>query len=224
MKMSVKPLSNTSQLTAGRHPAFLIHVDEEPTPTDWQMAGKSPTMWRWYVAVWENPDRIGQVEPEIQTAITSATFTPKGKFPASTAYLWTQEMLQRQIPVGEEIDWDSLVPYPCTCKIERIDGKDYVRVKDLEAWPDGQQYLPSLRALLLQHKAAAQRASASARATRAQNGTVPPASPAPPADPSLRTWGSPASPPVGWGSAPPPAPAASLQRQPEDEPDDDIPF
>src|SRR4029450_11305267 len=77
---------------------------------------------------------------------------------------WAQEVLQRQIQPGVDIEWDDLVPYPCTCKIERIPDKDYVKVKDLEAWPDGNVYLPGLRALLMQHRDVAKRASETARA------------------------------------------------------------
>ena len=231
MKMSAQSVT-ASKLTNGRHPAFLINIDEEPTPLDWQMAQQSPMLWRWYVATWEHPGCIGQVEPEIQSAITSAKFSRPGKFPASNAYLWAQELLQRQIPVGEVIDWDALLPFPCTIKVEHPDGADYVRVGSFEAWPDGQPYLEQLRPLILQHRATTQRASASARAARglpASNGLPAPTAPVPPADPNLRTWGSAqaaATPPVGW-SAPPAAPASvsafALPREPGDEPDD-IPF
>jgi hypothetical protein len=235
MKMSVQSFLPPSRLTPGRHPAFLVHLDEEPTPPSWEMAKKWPTLWRWYLAVWEHPDLIGQREPEIQTAITSPSFTPKGKFQASTAYTWTQDILQKQIQPGVTIDWDDLVPYPCTCKIERVPDKDYVKVKDLEAWGDGNVHLPGLRALLMQHRDVAKRASETARA-RGQvlpsdtNGTTPAAPSAAPADPSLRTWGSSQASrtrPVGWGSAPPPTPdpvaATPPSREPGDEPDD-IPF
>jgi hypothetical protein len=225
MKMTVQS-ANASHLTNGRHPAFLIHLDEEPTPVEWQMYAKSPTLWRWYTAVWENPGCIGQVDPEIQSAITSAKFTRPGKFPASNAFLWAQEILQRQIPVGEVIDWETLLPYPCTVKVEHPDGAEYVRISGFEAWPDGHQYLPQLRALLLHHQQVAAQASQSARAVRGMpqaNGHEPAPAPAP--APS-QTWGSapgpvlgpsPVSPPVGW--------AAQPERYPGEEPArDDIPF
>ena len=115
----------------------------------------------------------------------------------------------------------------CRCRVK------YVKVKDLEAWGDGNVYLPGLRALLMQHRDVAKRASETARArgqapssgTNGQTTATP--SPAP-ADPSLRTWGSspiPATSPVGWGSRPTPetTAATSPSREPGDEPDD-IPF
>ena len=135
---------NPSALTEGWHPGFLLHISEEATPADWQMAKQSPTMWRWHFVLWEVPTLIDRQAPEHQSGLTSTKFSPKGKFQASKAYTWTKQMLARDIPPGQSVNWDTLYPVPCRVKVERTPGKDFIKMLDVEAWPEGQPFTVSM--------------------------------------------------------------------------------
>jgi hypothetical protein len=88
--------------------------------------------------VWEHPTLIASQAPEHQSGLTSAKFSPKGRYQASKAYLWTKQLLGRDIPPGQSVNWDTLYPVPCRVKVERTPGKDFIKILDVEAWPDGQ--------------------------------------------------------------------------------------
>lgn len=141
MQMTNTPPINPSALSEGRHPGFLLKIAEEATPDGWVMKEKSPTMYRWYFALWEVPTLIPQQAPELQTGITSTKFSPKGKFQASKAYVWTCQLLGRHIQPGESVNYDPLFPLPCSVKVTRAPGKDFIKIIDVEGWPDGAQYL-----------------------------------------------------------------------------------
>ena len=105
-------------------------------------------MWRWHFAVWETPHQVQQ-EPEVQSGLTSTKFSPKGRYQASKAYLWACALLGRQIQAGETIDYDPLFPLPCRIKTTKEPGKDFVKVTDVESWPEGQQALAPIKDALL---------------------------------------------------------------------------
>jgi hypothetical protein len=142
MQMTNRPPVNPSQLTQGWHPGYLIHISEETTPDGWKMKDKSPTMWRWHFVVWENPQTLQSgMAPEQQSGITSAKFSPKGQYVASKAWTWTTQILNRTFATGETVDWTQHFPAPCRIKASRGEGKDYIKIEGVEAWPEGQQYV-----------------------------------------------------------------------------------
>ena len=113
------------------------------------------TMYRWHFAVWASEATIATALPEHQSAVSSRTFSPGGKNPASKAFLWTTALLNRRPNPGERVNLDPFMPLPCRIKIERTknDGTpiEYARVIDLEGWPEGLAPLtPALRAKLVQ--------------------------------------------------------------------------
>jgi hypothetical protein len=187
--MMNRPSATPSDLSDGWHPAYLLHISEEPTPPDWAMFEQSPSLWRWHFAAWESPVLL-ELEPEIQSGITSTKFSPKGRYQASKAYTWGTQMLGRAIPVGEGIDWDALYPVPCRIKVLKEPGKDFVKVLDVEAWPEGPEHLPSLLDRLLSLRAAVmQQPAPIIPPLAAQAAATPPAAPEPP-KPGMQTWGS----------------------------------
>lgn len=149
-EMSYEPraYNDPSSLSLGWHPAFLLAITDEATPDGWMMHATSPRMWRWWFAVWSEPTLIAQVAPERQSAVSSQKFTPKGRQPASKAYLWTCALLRKQIQPGERVNLDPLMPLPCRVKIER--KEQYANIIDVEPWPEGQTLVtPDLTAKLL---------------------------------------------------------------------------
>jgi hypothetical protein len=199
MQMTNRPPVNPSALSEGWHPGFLLHISEEATPADWQMAKQSPTMYRWHFVLWEVPTLIDRQAPEHQSGLTSTKFSPKGKFQASKAYTWTKQMLARDIPPGQSINWDTLYPVPCRVKVERTPGKDFIKILDVEAWPEGGAFTVSMAEPL--------------RLARAEAVAAPPPV-IPPLDTPAPTPQAPQAPPAGmqsWGTqhgAPAPAPQA----------------
>jgi hypothetical protein len=193
MEMRNTPTVTPSALSEGWHPGFLIHISEEPTPPDWQMFKQSPMMWRWHLVLWEVPTLIDKQAPEHQSGLTSAKFSPKGKFQASKAYLWTKQLLGRDTPPGQSVNWDTLYPVPCRVKVERTPGKDFIKILDVEAWPEGQPFTVSMAEPL-------RLARAEAMATpppvipplETQNGATPPQAPAAPQPPAagMQSWGT----------------------------------
>jgi hypothetical protein len=210
------PLSTNdrSQLTEGWHPAFLVQVTEEDTPTTWQMYAKSPRRWVFHFAIWEATQHIGRQAPEHQSASTSKTFSPGGKYQPSKAYVWTCELLDRRIPPGERIDPNDFVPLPCRLKILRHDKDgnpmEYANIKDLEKWPDGKQFLtPDLHQNLhvwMQQKLAGPAPTTASPATPPVQ-TAPQSPPAPLSQPAPSWAAQPATaapvPPVAAGAAKP---------------------
>ena len=184
--------SDKSNLTRGRHPAFLCLITEEPIPQGWKMGEKDTMMFRWHFAVWETPAHIATTAPEHQSAVSSRKFSPAGTQPQSKAYGWTTELLGRRPAPGERVNLDPLLPLPCEVKIarEKKDGTptDYAVVLELEAWAGGAalrtpELVTKLREL----------------GTLWQQGvsTGTPAAPSTPAP--VATAGA----PVGWPSQPP---------------------
>ena len=146
--------SDASALPEGLHPAFLVAVTDEETPEGWKMREKSPRMWRWYFAVYDNINVINSVRPELQSTVSSQTFSPGGKYQPSKAYLWAIALLNRQIGKGEKIDIDAMLPLPCQLYISRRDKQgnpvEQAIIKDLTAWGDGTKLLtPELTARLV---------------------------------------------------------------------------
>jgi len=197
MTYTPKTYNDPSALSPGWHPAFLLEIADEPTPEGWKMYEKSPRLWRWRFACWEIPTLIDRQAPERQSAVSSQAFTPKGRQPASKAYLWTSALLGRQIPPGETVNLDPLMPIPCRVKVERATDPQYANILDVEASPDLAQYLTDgLRQQL---------AAFLATFGQAPDPALAPARPVP--QPGLQPWGSvapappPATPPAS-GTAP----------------------
>jgi hypothetical protein len=192
-EMGYEPLSTNdkSVLTEGWHPAYLLAITDEVTPQGWKMAEQSPRMWRWHFAVWEVPTLIDRQAPEHQTAPSSQKFTPKGKQRASKAYAWTVALLQRQVQPGERVNLDPLMPLPCRVKVER--NNDYANIVDLEAWPEGTQYLTEAVKQGL-HNVLHGTASPSMPSPSPSQQTVTPAPTQVPAQPQpgMQSWGNPA--------------------------------
>jgi hypothetical protein len=138
MIMTNRPTVNPTKLSQGWKPAFLLHIGEEATPTEWQMYANSPKMWRWYFCLWENEQAVLTEAPEQHSGITSAKFSgKKSRVPASKAHTWATQMLGRQLAVGEGVNWDELYPVPCRVKIEREPDKDFIKIGNVEAWLEG---------------------------------------------------------------------------------------
>lgn len=191
-----RTVNDKSALSEGWKPAFLLAISEEDTPAQWQMAKQSPRMWRWHFSVWEVPTLIDRQSPEHQTAPSSKTFSPGGKYQPSKAYLWTKELLGRDIQPGERVSLDPLMPIPCRVKIRRKD--DYANIVDLERWPEGTALLTDdCRANLLlwwqQVQAGAHSAPedtpAPAPASAPPQPWMTQTPPAPPS-PGLQSWGT----------------------------------
>lgn len=180
--MTNRPPVAPSALTPGRHPGYLLQIVEEPTPEGWPMAEKSPTLYRWFFALWEVPTLVDRQAPELQTGITSTKFAPKGKFQASKAFTWTSQILNKTIAPGESVNLDPMLPLPCSVKVSRDPGKDFVKIEDVEAWPEGAALLtePMKQALkdVLAHPPEPPPVAAP---------PAPPPTPTP--QPGLQTWG-----------------------------------
>jgi hypothetical protein len=190
VEMTNRPPVNPSALTEGWHPGFLIHISEEPTPADWQMFKQSQTMWRWHFVLWEVPTLIDRQAPEHQSGLTSTKFSPKGKFQASKAYTWTAQLLRQQIAPGQSVNWDTLYPVPCRVKVERTPGKDFVKVLDVEAWPEGQPFTVSMAESLQRARAEAVAAPVPViPPVQAQAPSAPPQTQQPPPA-GLTSWGT----------------------------------
>jgi hypothetical protein len=190
MVYTPRTYNDKSALSPGWHPAFLLEIADEPTPENWKMYEKSPRLYRWRFAVWEVPTLIDRQAPERQSAVSSQKFTPKGNQPASKAYLWTSALLGRQIPPGETVNLDPLMPIPCRVKVER--GNEYANILDVEACPEIAQYLtPAFKEQLAAFLATFGQAPDSAPA---------PAPPPPAPQPGAPPWGA---------AAPAQAPAAT---------------
>jgi hypothetical protein len=136
-----RTFSDPSALNEGMHPGFLVAVTDEETPKDWAMFEKSPRMWRWYFAVWNDASVVLTAPPELQSTVSSQTFSPGGKYQASKAYVWSVSLLNRQIAKGEKLDIDAMVPLPCMLYLTRRDKQgQYIEqaiIKDLAPWPEG---------------------------------------------------------------------------------------
>ena len=137
-----RPMSDPSTLTEGWHPAYVVGITTEAIPDGWEMKKKDTLMYRWRVAIWEATDDIGRLEPENQDLLSSRAFTPKGKFQASKAYLWTTALIGHEPRPGEAIDLDPMFPLPCVIQVERPPGTEYARLKQIRAWPRGDARWP----------------------------------------------------------------------------------
>ena len=191
--------SDQSTLTPGWHPAFLCLITEDAIPEGWQMgANGAKTMWRWHFAVWETPAHCATHAPEHQSAVSSRTFSPGGKNPASKAFLWTEQLINRRPNPGERINLDPMMPLPCRIKVARRknDGTEieYARVLDLEAYPDGAQLLTEAfkaKLLALPWVANPQQAPAPTKPTPQAPAPQPAATGTPPVNPGMVGWGNP---------------------------------
>jgi hypothetical protein len=198
MGYETRTYNDPSALTDGWHPAFLLAQTDEATPETWVMYAQSPRLWRWHFAVWEDPTRIAGHDPERQSAVSSQKFTPKGRQRASKAYSWAVALLGRQIPPGERVNLDALMPIPCRVKVERKD--EYANIVDLEACPELTTYLtPELR-LMLQ--------IVLARGSNGEGGPTPTRQPKPPQPPPSQAGRQ------SWGAA-----SQEPTRQPSGKPD-----
>ncbi len=203
-----KTVNDPSQLSHGRHPGFLLAIVEEAIPEGWESGKKDTHMFRWHLAVWEHPDHIMQYAPEQQSAISSRAFSPKGKFQASKAYVWSCALLGKEIPRGQGCDLDPLLPLACWVDVERIPGNDYAKITALWGRPEGQASIPPVV-----HQLKAQYATGMPPA---------PAQQAAPATPERPAWQMPPPPqpgpapsvPGGYPSPPPPAQPALPGTQP----------
>ena len=142
--------SEPSALTAGLHPGFLVAITEETTPPTWEMAKKSPTMYRWAFAIAHSAETLTTHVPELVTAVTSKIFSG-GKQPSKN-YTWHCTLLGREIQLNEEVDLDPLMPLPCQLIISRTKGGtpvEWAIVDGLYPWLEGAALLtPEVRAKL----------------------------------------------------------------------------
>lgn len=199
-----KTISDPSNLTHGRHPGFLLAITEEAIPEGWAMGTKDTLMFRWHLAVWEHESHLAQYAPEQQSAISSRAFSPKGKYQASKAWVWACSLIGRELPKGQGVDLDPLLPLACYVDVERVPGNDYCKIVALWGRPEGQAAIPpvvqQLRAQYATGLPAAQPAQANGHA-------APPPAPQPPPP----QWGTPgpaappSSVPGGWPGAAQPA-------------------
>lgn len=143
-------MSEPSSLSPGVHPGFLISITEHDTDPTWDMYKSSPKHWRWSFAVGHTAETLTTVIPELVTAISSQIFS--GGKNASKAYQWHVALLGREIPIGEEVDLDPLMPLPCQVGISRSKNgqtTEWAIVDALYGWEAGHALLtPELRTKL----------------------------------------------------------------------------
>jgi len=198
MKHTQRFTSEPSTLSPGVHPGFLVAITEEATDPTWDMYKSSPHHWRWHFAVGHTAETLTTVVPELVTAISSQIFSG-GKNP-SKSYQWHVALLGREIPIGEEVDLDPLMPFPCQVGIARSkngQSVEWAMVDALYAWEAGHALLtPELRAKLAlwwTMKQAGEPSQDAAPAPVAAPRYAQPASttpaPAPPATPQPATAG-----------------------------------
>lgn len=200
-----KTVSDPSNLTHGRHPGFLLAITEEPIPDGWAMGAKDTLMFRWHLAIWEHIEHLAQYAPEQQSAISSRAFSPKGKFQQSKAHAWASALIGHEIPKGQGVDLDPLLPIACYVDVERTPGNDYCKITALWGRPEGQGAIPPVV-----HQLRQQYVTVGTPAPQAQlNGQAP--LPPPPAPPAQQQPPPPR--PVAWGS-PGPAPQPPQGQQP----------
>lgn len=207
-----KTVNDPSNLTHGRHPAFLLAIMEELIPEGWESGKKDTHMFRWHLAIWEHPDHLTQYAPEQQSAISSRAFSPKGKFQASKAYVWACALLGREIPRGQGVDLEPLLPLACWADVERTPGNDYAKITALWGRPEGQSAIPPVV-----HQLRQQYVTVGTPAQAPANGQAPAPQPLPPAQqpppPRPTTWGSP-GPATQPGWQPGPQGQTAVQQQP----------
>lgn len=206
--------SDKSSLKPGMHPACLLLVTEEPIPEGWAMRDRGQThMYRWHFAIWDYETSIAGAVPEHQTAVSSKTFSPGGKNPASKAFVWTSKLLGRRPNQGERVNLDPLMPLPCLLEVDRMknDGApiDYARITDLKSWAEGDQFLTppvraKLQALMAEWAASSHAQLAEAQPAPVIRAAIPPVPPTANAtNPTMVGWGNPA----GAVKPPPTAPS-----------------
>lgn len=140
MKFTQSHTITPSKLTHGWHPGYLLNITEEPKPEAFTLSDHL-TIWRWNCAIWQTTNDVQLSEPEEQSGVSSPIFAPAGvKNPASKSYKWVSALLGRPIAKGENPELPE--PYPCRIKIERVDGKDFVKIVDFEPWPEAPKELP----------------------------------------------------------------------------------
>lgn len=210
MGYTSQTFSDPSALPAGVYPAFLLHVSEEPVPDGWAMKEKSDIMWRWYWALWASTAVVGQAPPELQSGVSSCTFSPGGRYQASKAYVWVKHMEGREIAQGERYDPNAHVPLPCMLTISRHNKKgepmEHAIIKDLAPWREGATLLtPEFTAQLMAWWATKQHG----------NAEMPPVeqAPTPLPPPVEQPWmhREPPAAPV-QAQTPPPAPPATARK------------
>lgn len=145
MNYNPRTFSDPSNLTEGMHPAYLIEVVEEAVPQGWAMGEKDSLLWRWNFAVWQREQDIANQAPELQSMVSSRTFSSGGKYQASKAFTNMRSLMNREIGKGEAIDPNDHTPLPGLLYVSRRDKQgqaiDFANVKDLAPWPEGNNYL-----------------------------------------------------------------------------------
>lgn len=196
----------------GLYPCFLLEVTEDAVPDDWPMKEKSDVMWRWYFAIFGGLAQVDQAPPELQSVISSTTFSSGGKYRPSKSYLFLKALLNRDIAKGESIDPNTLVPLAAMARVTRKNSKaepvEFAIVKELEPWPDGPAALATIKASLAEWWAKRKEGGATA--------PLPADTPAtPPAPPATQAQ---ATPPPAASQAPQTAPPAATPPAPAPAP------
>jgi hypothetical protein len=112
MKLKVSGGYSEVTLTDGWHPAVLVGISEHEKPENFLMS--TPTLLRWHLVAWEDRDEIDeQSSAQKLDGTTSTAFSPRSK-----AFRWVKDMLGRKLEIGEDVDFDALLPYPCRIKTE----------------------------------------------------------------------------------------------------------
>lgn len=155
MMYQPRTINDHSQLDEGWHPAALVAIDEEDANPLWDSVQKYqadnhtdavPRMWRWKFALWDTVADLSSSVPEMASKVTSKKFSPGGRYQASTAYVWTKNLLNRPPQPGEAIDLWAMLPLACMVKVGRTnkDGEliEYANIENVRAWPEGQQHFP----------------------------------------------------------------------------------
>lgn len=145
----------TSALRHGWHPGYLLRVQEEPKP-EFMKLSPQDTAYAWYCALWQGPGDVASGQPEEHIAYTSPTFnsgggtTKDGKpMSPSTAYRWVSDILGRPLGADEQPELCEQGPMPVRVKVERTDGKDFIRIRDFEPWDEAPSTPPaSIQALM----------------------------------------------------------------------------
>jgi hypothetical protein len=201
--------NDKTQLTEGRHPAFLCLITLEDIPTTWQSYNPDrgvTEQWRWHFAVWESDAQITTMAPEHQTTTSTKTFSPGGTKQASKTYVYVTEFLRRNPHPDERVDLDPLLPLPCTVRVMRHkkDGTfiEYANLEGLEKAPHLDAYRTPELCQRIMNLEWVKNGGVSTQQPLAHS-TPPPSSPppargqnlvpsAPPTNPGMVGWANPA--------------------------------
>ena len=137
-----------SDLSHGWHPGYILRVVEEPKPDYFTLPSKYNTVWAWHCAIWQSSRDVGIRDPEVHVVYCSPIFSKgggKGKdgtpMSPSKAYTWVSSLLGRALRQDETPEVKDGTP--ARIKVQREEGRDWIRIVDFEPWEDAPAERPA---------------------------------------------------------------------------------